>query len=79
MNKESTLMMMEAERDQAELRVLAQINSLRNTLNNLENVIKNGEAISESQGLQGNGDYLDIYLTKLITYNKVIEQVKNIK
>lgn len=78
MSKETTLMMMAAERQQAEIRVLALINSLRNTLNNLEDRIKNGEELSESQGLQGNGDHLDVHLTKLVTYDKVIAQVKNI-
>lgn len=79
MSKETTLMMMEAERQQAEIRVLALINSLRNTLNNLEDRIKSGEELSKSQGLQGNGDHLDVYLIKLVTYDKVIAQVKNIK
>lgn len=79
MNKETTLMMMEAERQQAEIRVLALINSLRNTLNSLEDGIINSAELSESQGLQGNGDHLDVYLTKLVTYNKVIAQVKNIE
>lgn len=78
MKIESTLMMMEAEKEQSEIRVLDQIKTLRNVLDSLESKIKDGKDVYESDGLQGNGDYLDVYLTKLVTYTKVIKQVKSI-
>lgn len=79
MNIETTLILMDAEKQQAEIRLAAQIKSIKNTLNNLELRVSKGEDISESEGLQGNGDILDVYLTKLATYQKVIKQIQSIK
>ncbi|MCY9311684.1 hypothetical protein MOF23_22390 [Bacillus inaquosorum] len=68
------LMILKTEKEQAELKVKQQINTIRNIIDNLESKIENKELLYESEGLQGNGNHLDTYLSKLMAYQRSIEQ-----
>lgn len=70
------LMVLESEKTQAEIRLKDQIRSIRNTLDNLESKLESGDLLYESDGLQGNGVYIDSYLNKLVAYQRSIEQFK---
>lgn len=72
----NNLMILEIEKEQAELRLKDQIKSIRYVLDNLESKLNNNESLYESDGLQGNVVWIDIYLSKIAAYEKSIERFK---
>ncbi|MFV4887539.1 hypothetical protein RY279_19040 [Bacillus velezensis] len=73
--KNTNLMILEAERDQAKSRLVSQIKTIKNIITNLERKIENNETLYDEDGLQASGVYLDTYLSKLTTYQRAIEQM----
>lgn len=73
--KNTNLMILEAERDQAKSRLVSQIETIKNTIANLERKIENNETLYDQGGLQASGIYLDSYLNKLTAYERAIEQM----
>ncbi|MBN7742690.1 hypothetical protein JYA35_08805 [Bacillus velezensis] len=73
--KNTNLMILEAERDQAKSRLVSQIETIKNTIANLERKIENNETLYDQDGLQSSGVYLDSYLNKLTAYQRAIEQM----
>lgn len=67
------IFVLETEREQVKRRLEAQISTIRSTLDYLENKLKNNQELYISDGLQGNGGNIDIYLAQLIAYNRGIE------
>jgi hypothetical protein len=67
------LIILEAEREQAKIRLENQISSIRNMLDNLESKLKGNEQLYISDGLQGNGSNIDKHLAQLATYDRAIE------
>lgn len=72
----NSLMVLESERDQIKIRLKEQIRSIRHSLNNLESNLDSNETIYESAGLQGNAIHLDVYLGKLVSYDRAIKLFK---
>lgn len=72
-NKENKLLLLSAEKEHTELRLKEQIHSIRNTLDNLEYKLNNKEHLFESDGLQGDASYIDVYLTKIVAYERAIK------
>lgn len=70
------LLVLETEKNQAEIRLKDQIESIRNILDNLEYKLNNNHTLYDSDGLQGNGNYIDVYLSKIVVYEKAIERFK---
>ncbi|MED4848309.1 hypothetical protein [Bacillus atrophaeus] len=54
----NNLMILEAEKERAELRLKEQIKSIRNALESLEYKLNNNQSLYASDGIQGNGVYL---------------------
>ncbi|MDW0355668.1 hypothetical protein GGC02_10180 [Bacillus velezensis] len=73
--KNTNLMILEAERDQAKSRLVSQIKTVKNIISNLERKIENNETLYDEDGLQSSGVYIDAYLSKLTTYQRAIEQM----
>ncbi|WEY79857.1 hypothetical protein P5667_12050 [Bacillus velezensis] len=73
--KNTNLMILEAERDQAKSRLVSQIKTIKNIISNLERKIENNETLYDEDGLQSSGVYIDAYLSKLTTYQRAIEQM----
>ncbi|ASB89348.1 MULTISPECIES: hypothetical protein [Bacillales] len=74
MTKENrNLVILEAEREQAKMRLENEISSIRNMLDNLESKLKNNQQLYISDGLQGNGSNIDKHLAQLATYDRAIE------
>ncbi|MCY8063861.1 hypothetical protein MOB58_14120 [Bacillus spizizenii] len=73
--KNTNLMILEAERDQAKSRLVSQIETIKNTIANLERKIENNETLYDQDGLQSSGVNLDSYLNKLTAYQRAIEQM----
>lgn len=73
----SELMIMETEKEQTEIKLREQIKSIRNTLDNLERKLDSNENFYEFDGLQGNGNNIDLYITKIVTYDKAISRFKD--
>ncbi|MGG1147000.1 hypothetical protein [Bacillus wiedmannii] len=71
------LIMLEAEKRQAEMRLKDQIKSIRYTLDNLESKLSKNERLYESDGLQGNATNIDIYLNKMVAFERAIELFKS--
>ncbi|WP_332274814.1 hypothetical protein [Bacillus velezensis] len=69
------LVILEAEREQAKMRLENEISSIGNMLDNLESKLKNNQQlyIYISDGLQGNGSNIDKHLAQLATYDRAIE------
>ncbi|MCY7767097.1 hypothetical protein MOC02_07900 [Bacillus inaquosorum] len=72
----NNLMILEAEKERAELRLKEQIKSIRNALESLEYKLNNNQSLYASDGIQGNGVYLDAYLSKLVAYEDAIKRFK---
>ncbi len=72
----SELMIMETEKEQVNITLREQIKSIRNTLDNLERKLDSNESLSEFDGLQGNGNNIDVYVTKSVIYDKAISRFK---
>ncbi|MEC4033173.1 hypothetical protein [Bacillus subtilis] len=73
----NNLMILEAEKERAELRLKEQIKSIRNALDNLEYKLNNNYSLYNSDGLQGNGVCLDVYLNKLVVYEEAVKRFKS--
>lgn len=67
------LMILKTEREQAKIKLENQIASICNTLKNLESKLINDEPLYVSDGLQGNANNVDIYVSQLATYDRAIE------
>lgn len=74
--KNNHLTILEIEKNQAEQRLKQQINTVRVIVDNLDLRMQKGEELFDSDGLQGNGVYLDSYLNKVVAYQRSIEQFK---
>jgi len=72
------LMILEVEKERAEIQLKDQLSSIRRMIDNLELKLENGDHthLYTSDGLQGNGGNIDIYLNQLVTYNRAIELFK---
>lgn len=68
------LMILKTEKEQAEMSLRQQINTLRTILNNTEKRLDNGEVIYGSEGFQGNGVQFDVTISKIGAYTRAIEQ-----
>ncbi|PDY14136.1 hypothetical protein COO16_04010 [Bacillus pseudomycoides] len=73
----SKLMILEAEKKQAKMRLKDQIKSVRYILDNLESKLEKNEQLYESDGMQGNATNIDIYLSKMVAYERAIELFKS--
>jgi len=72
------LTVLEIERDQNEQKLRDQIRSIRSRLDNLERKLDNKEDLYDADGLQGNGNSVDMYLAKVVTYGYAIERFKKL-
>ncbi|MCY8539420.1 hypothetical protein [Bacillus haynesii] len=72
----NNLVVLETEKERAALRLKDQIRSIRDALDNLESKISNNQDLYDSDGLQGNGVYIDVYLSKVVSYTREIERLK---
>jgi ATP-dependent Lon protease len=75
-NTNNKLIMLKAEKQQTEMRLKEQIKSIRYTLDALESKLTNNEKLYDSDGFQGNAVNVDVYLTKLVAYERAIELFK---
>lgn len=74
---DNNLMVLEVEAGQIQLRLKEKIRSIRYTLDNLESKLNNNEKLYESDGLQGNTTDIDVYLAKLVSYERAIKLLGN--
>ncbi|MCY9226029.1 hypothetical protein MOF11_13445 [Bacillus haynesii] len=72
----NNLVVLETEKERAALRLKDQIRSIRDALDNLESKISNNQDLYDSDGLHGNGVYIDVYLSKVVSYTREIERLK---
>lgn len=70
--KNENLKILEVEREHAQTRLVNQISSIRNMLDNLESKLNNNQELYISDGLQGDGANIDKYLAQLVTYSRAI-------
>lgn len=67
------LFILETERAQAKKRLEDQISSIRRELTNLEMKLNSDNRLYLSDGLQGNGSFIDTYLAQLVAYDRAID------
>ncbi|MGG4362852.1 hypothetical protein [Bacillus licheniformis] len=72
----SSLMILKSERDSAALKLRDLIDSTKHTLNRLESKLKSNKRLYDSDSLQGMGGEIDIYIGKLVSYERAIERLK---
>ncbi|MCY8636651.1 hypothetical protein MOD96_02385 [Bacillus sp. S17B2] len=72
----SSLMILKSERDSAALKLLDLIESTKHTLRRLESKLESNKRLYDSDSLQGMGGEIDIYIGKLVSYERAIERLK---
>ena len=75
MNPEK-VMIAETEKAQLKVMLIEQIQLIRNMLDNLELKLRNNETLHASEGLQGNGVYLDSLVAQIAIYEKMLDRIK---
>lgn len=72
MENNNYLIMLKAEKRQAELRLRDSIKTVRHIIDSLERKLDNNNTIYISDGIQGNSTYLESYLSQFVAYDKSI-------
>ena len=73
----NSILILEVDKRQEELKVKEQIKSLRRSLDALEGKLENSEKVYDSGGIHGVVGNIDSSVNKIVAFNRAIELLKS--